>query len=279
MHQSLSYEIPTTCHPDFQRNPETAALGEGPSNGQNGRENHRDVANQMVALTIEPFKASSTSLLSCSSSSTATGNFPTLTQPQFQKALTKFVDRNDQFAREKWTLHKSDIGIFAKQSVMVKWKNTTVNRQAHIVYNSTYQVPVLWFNFYRRDGIPLKYDDMTDLALPSTIDLSQYISLAEHPFLGVLFYNIHPCNTAKIMAELIGEENYILKWLSVYGAPIGVSLPPQIFTMPEVTNGVVPSCTTNGSAPNGAVVKENGEVSTRSISEASQSSQSEDGSC
>lgn len=70
------------------------------------------------------------------------------------------------------------------------------------------------------------------------------------------------------------------RWLSVYGAPIGVSLPPQIFTMPEVTNGVVPpNCTINGSAPNGATIKENGEVSTRSISEASQSSQSEDGSC
>uniref|UniRef100_A0A1I7X3L1 Autophagy_act_C domain-containing protein n=1 Tax=Heterorhabditis bacteriophora TaxID=37862 RepID=A0A1I7X3L1_HETBA len=47
-------------------------------------------------------------------------------------------------------MDKSALGICAKQSVMVKWRNETVNRQVHITYSSTYNVPVLWFNIYRR---------------------------------------------------------------------------------------------------------------------------------
>ncbi|KHJ81739.1 hypothetical protein OESDEN_18573 [Oesophagostomum dentatum] len=63
-----------------------------------------------------------------------------------------------------------------------------------------------------------------------TMDITQYISLNEHPLLGVLFYNIHPCKTKEIMNELTGKGNYIAKWLSVYGAPIGVSPPDALFT-------------------------------------------------
>ncbi|RCN29235.1 autophagocytosis associated protein, partial [Ancylostoma caninum] len=125
----------------------------------------------------------------------------------------------------------SELGICAKQSVMVKFRGEAVNRQVHITYNSTYSVPVLWFNFYRRDGTPLSTSEVLEMSNnEDSMDITQYISLNEHPILGVLFYNIHPCKTKDIMNELTGKGNYIAKWLSVYGAPIGVLPPDALFT-------------------------------------------------
>ncbi|EYC15518.1 hypothetical protein Y032_0036g3188 [Ancylostoma ceylanicum] len=74
-----------------------------------------------------------------------------VSEPEFRRALSDFVFKIDQLGKsERWTLHKSELGICAKQSVMVKFRGEAVNRQVHITYNSTYSVPVLWFNFYRR---------------------------------------------------------------------------------------------------------------------------------
>ncbi|XGW08151.1 hypothetical protein V3C99_010898 [Haemonchus contortus] len=155
-----------------------------------------------------------------------------VTEPEFRRALADFVSKIDQIGRtERWTLHKSDLGICAKQSVMIKWRKEVVNRQVHVTYNPTYCVPVLWFNFYRRDGTPLTSSEIMEISSnEDSMEISQYISLNEHPILGVLFYNIHPCKTKDIMNELNGKGNYIAKWLSVYGAPIGLAPPDALFT-------------------------------------------------
>ncbi|KAK5968814.1 Autophagocytosis associated protein [Trichostrongylus colubriformis] len=154
-----------------------------------------------------------------------------VTEPEFRRALADFVSRVDQLGKtERWTLHKSEIGICAKQSVMIKFGKEAVNRQVHVTYNSTYGVPVLWFNFYRRDGTPLTNSEIMELSSKNgSSEIAQYISLNEHPILGVLFYNIHPCKTKDIMNELNGKGNYIARWLSVYGAPIGVLPPDALF--------------------------------------------------
>ncbi|VDM62129.1 unnamed protein product [Angiostrongylus costaricensis] len=112
---------------------------------------------------------------------------------------------------------QSDLGICAKQSVMIKWRGEVINRQVHITYNSTYNVPVLWFNFYRRDNNGTQLRRILTTQLKEIINnddasnIAEYISLNEHPFLGVLFYNIHPCKTKDIMNELSGKGNYIAK--------------------------------------------------------------------
>ncbi|EYC15517.1 hypothetical protein Y032_0036g3188 [Ancylostoma ceylanicum] len=134
-----------------------------------------------------------------------------VSEPEFRRALSDFVFKIDQLGKsERWTLHKSELGICAKQSVMVKFRGEAVNRQVHITYNSTYSVPVLWFNFYRRDGTPLSTSEVLEMSNnEDSMDITQYISLNEHPILGVLFYNIHPCKTKDIMNELTGKGNYI----------------------------------------------------------------------
>lgn len=63
------------------------------------------------------------------------------------------------------------------------------------------------------DGTPLASSEVMEMTSndETTTDLAQYISLNEHPLLGVLFYNIHPCKTKDIMNELTGKGNYIAK--------------------------------------------------------------------
>lgn len=169
-----------------------------------------------------------------------------LSEAEFSQALADFVIDFNAHSSEKWTLHKAENAICAKQSVMVKWKDGVVNRQAYITYNNVYRVPSLWFNVYTRDGSPLNAEESLGLSNHSNgLDLLKNISQNEHPVLGVLFYNIHPCNTMQIMDEMTGEGNYIAKWLSVYGTPIGVKVPPGLLA--NKSTGVSPSFSTENS--------------------------------
>ncbi|GMR36313.1 hypothetical protein PMAYCL1PPCAC_06508, partial [Pristionchus mayeri] len=192
----------------------------------------------------------------------------TLTLAEFNAHLDQFITLHNEASREKWTLHKSDIGLYAKQSVMIKWKEESINRQAHITYNSTYQVPVLWFNFYRRGGDPLSSDEVLSLSCTITPESTlssgpsrscssdpspSSVTLNEHPHLGVLFYHLHPCQTPSIMREMTGKGNYIASWLSFYGRPLGVSVPLSVFpgsSLPSLP--LSPSSSLDGPLPDEA---------------------------
>lgn len=82
----------------------------------------------------------------------------TLNLAEFNSHLDQFITLNNGSSREKWTLHKvisislvnecdrysclqissialffqSDAGLYAKQSVMVKWKEESINRQVDL---------------------------------------------------------------------------------------------------------------------------------------------------
>ncbi|RCN36466.1 hypothetical protein ANCCAN_17666 [Ancylostoma caninum] len=67
-------------------------------------------------------------------------------------------------------------------------------------------------HFHITDGTPLSTSEVLEMSNnEDSMDITQYISLNEHPILGVLFYNIHPCKTKDIMNELTGKGNYIAK--------------------------------------------------------------------
>uniref|UniRef100_A0A914MKG6 Ubiquitin-like-conjugating enzyme ATG10 n=1 Tax=Meloidogyne incognita TaxID=6306 RepID=A0A914MKG6_MELIC len=70
-------------------------------------------------------------------------------------------------------------------------------RCSSICYSEVYSVPVFWFNIYN----------------------FEFISQGEHPFLGIAFYNIHPCKTAELMQNFKGN-NYVLCFLSLLNATI-----------------------------------------------------------
>lgn len=71
--------------------------------------------------------------------------------------------------------------------------------------------------YFPPDGSLLANDEILLLASSQESlvggDISSYLSLHEHPHLGILFYNIHPCACASIMAELnVHRDHYILRW-------------------------------------------------------------------
>ncbi|CAJ0960214.1 unnamed protein product, partial [Mesorhabditis belari] len=146
--------------------------------------------------------------------------------------LTEFVALMDEYSKDKWTLNKSEDGVWLKQSVMIKNEIETFNRQTHILRSSHYDLPVLWFNFYHRDGRPLRLDEISDLLTKNDLTkCSNFVRLVTqeiHPYYGVLFFFIDPRKAKKNIEDLEGNGNFIVRWLSLYGAIIGMTLPNEI---------------------------------------------------
>ncbi|KAG2180313.1 hypothetical protein INT44_003315, partial [Umbelopsis vinacea] len=107
----------------------------------------------------------------------------------------------------------------------------------HIVYSTTYCVPVLYFNAYFSDGSFLSRNDLEQLVFSKihvealrTNSLIQQgaISQHDHPILGQPFFYVHPCDTSALMAQLQIEDelSYIISWLSFFGPPVGLYIDP-----------------------------------------------------
>ncbi|KAG2183741.1 hypothetical protein INT43_006752, partial [Umbelopsis isabellina] len=115
---------------------------------------------------------------------------------------------------------------------------TTLQIEYHVVYSSSYQVPVLYFNAYYSNGSVLTRDELDKFVInpsyreplkSSTLMQQGSISQQEHPILGLPFYYIHPCDTASLMAQVdISDINcYIMSWLSFFGPLVGLYLPSK----------------------------------------------------
>lgn len=116
---------------------------------------------------------------------------------------------------------------------------TTLQIEYHVVYSSSYQVPVLYFNAYYSNGSVLTKDELEEFVInpnyreplkSSTLMQQGSISQQEHPILGLPFYYIHPCDTASLMSQvdLSNINYYIMSWLSFFGPLIGLYLPSKI---------------------------------------------------
>lgn len=111
----------------------------------------------------------------------------------------------------------------------------------HIVYSTSYRVPVLYFRAYCSDGQPLVLDDIEkDLPGNSAKLLMEskwtFITQEEHPYLNRPWYTLHPCGTGEWMKLLLSTdasrdkhqvefENYLVSWLSVVGQVVGLRIP------------------------------------------------------
>ncbi|KAG9453569.1 hypothetical protein H6P81_006473 [Aristolochia fimbriata] len=117
----------------------------------------------------------------------------------------------------------------------------------HIVYSSSYRVPVLYFYAYRSDGQPLGLADIEHSLPPHSLKILQearwtYMTREEHPHLNRPWFMLHPCGTSDWMKllfdgnlfanELIVKQ-YLLSWLSVVGQAIGLKIPSGILKWPK----------------------------------------------
>ena len=119
----------------------------------------------------------------------------------------------------------------------------------HVVYSTTYRVPVLLFQLTFADGQPLD-DEQVMQAIASHTDGRTSsllaadtrdaelppVSCISHPALCRPFYCLHPCQTAHVMALLQSESTTraisecsegalnVLAWLSAIGPFVGLRL-------------------------------------------------------
>ncbi|KAI8084603.1 autophagocytosis associated protein [Halteromyces radiatus] len=117
----------------------------------------------------------------------------------------------------------------------------TIMLDHHIVYSSTYQVPVLYFDAYFPDGTRLGLDEIYEYIVPqvyqddlkiSPIQAQGAITQADHPLLGRPFWYIHPCDTQTLLQTIMQDvfiENYIKIWLSLVGPLVRCSVSPNLF--------------------------------------------------
>ncbi|KAL9255993.1 Ubiquitin-like-conjugating enzyme ATG10-like protein [Drosera capensis] len=117
----------------------------------------------------------------------------------------------------------------------------------HIVYNSSYKVPMLYFRGYSSDGQPLQFDDIEkDLPSSSAKVLTEskwtFITQQEHPYLNRPWYTLHPCGTSEVMRLLFHDgslaanievegEQYLVSWLSFVGQVVGLRIPIEMATL------------------------------------------------
>ncbi|XP_047319081.1 ubiquitin-like-conjugating enzyme ATG10 [Impatiens glandulifera] len=114
----------------------------------------------------------------------------------------------------------------------------------HIVYSSSFRVPVLYFRAYDTDGqIMLMNEIEMDLSSDSLKLLMEskwtFITLEDHPQLNRPWYMLHPCATSEWMKLLLENdssrdqngaklEHYLVSWLSVVGQVFKLKLPIEM---------------------------------------------------
>ncbi|KAM9213830.1 ubiquitin-like-conjugating enzyme ATG10 [Leptosomus discolor] len=112
-----------------------------------------------------------------------------------------------------------------------------IRYEYHVLYSSSYQVPVLYFRACFLDGRPLTLDEIWKSVhgcyqarlLEGPWDT---ITQQEHPLLGQPFFILHPCRTNEFMSSILAgsrkrnrHTNYIILWLSTVGPVVGLNLP------------------------------------------------------
>ncbi|THG14419.1 ubiquitin-like-conjugating enzyme ATG10 isoform X5 [Camellia sinensis] len=132
-------------------------------------------------------------------------------------------------------------------AILVRSYDHEVHRyDFHIVYSSSYKVPVLYFRAYRSDGQPLVLDDIEkDLPANSAKVLMEskwtFITQEEHPYLNRPWHTLHPCGTSEWMKLLfitdasqakggVAFEKYLVSWLSVVGQVVRLRIPFEMLS-------------------------------------------------
>ncbi|KAL3093032.1 hypothetical protein niasHS_004634 [Heterodera schachtii] len=140
---------------------------------------------------------------------------------------------------EPWTLREGAKnvgggGFWMEQTSFISdpLNGRPVKRNFAVCFSETYGVPVFWFNFYDESGRLLLFNHFQHVAFSSDEIRSQMgesISQNEHPFLGIAFYNLHPCKTSELMRSL-KPRNFVLSFLSTIGSLFKTNWPLALFT-------------------------------------------------
>ncbi|KAL9951819.1 hypothetical protein ACROYT_G044554 [Oculina patagonica] len=119
-------------------------------------------------------------------------------------------------------------------------KKEFLKYEYHVVYSISYNVPVLYFTASQQDGKLVSLEEVWENVPDVYRERLEYekwtfLTQQEHPYLGVPFYQLHPCHTADMMKRVssVTEEletdrsaNYLVTWLSTVGPVVGLNISP-----------------------------------------------------
>ena len=110
----------------------------------------------------------------------------------------------------------------------------------HIVYSSTYQVPVLYllpFHMYQSNtttALEDLYENIIPVSLEYDVKNSGVmggITMTNHPVLDCVCWFVHPCRAADALKEVCHDSStldhwkYFLLWFGIIGVSLGLSMP------------------------------------------------------
>ncbi|ERN19585.1 hypothetical protein AMTR_s00062p00108710 [Amborella trichopoda] len=136
---------------------------------------------------------------------------------------------------------EEEVEALDSATLVLSGENETHYYNFHIIYSTSYKVPVLFFRGYHQGGQPLKCDEVEkDLPLYTSKLLEEskwtFITQEEHPYLNCPWFTLHPCGTSEWMRLLLQQRlyssrpedlcsHYLVAWFSVVGQVIGLWAP------------------------------------------------------
>ncbi|KAI8818346.1 uncharacterized protein EV422DRAFT_569762 [Fimicolochytrium jonesii] len=117
-----------------------------------------------------------------------------------------------------------------------KYTSTYLSIEFHVLFSTTWQCPTLYFNAWDESGNMLFLSDMqtalqgnVPIALDENHQRTSYdmpaVTQQEHPYLGLPFFYLHPCQTSTIMKEIqdglrSNDLGLLTSWMSWMNAMI-----------------------------------------------------------
>lgn len=149
----------------------------------------------------------------------------------FEYISGKYAKNNEENIEQIMDTADINMNNVDENEIIVLGNQAKVFFDFSIVYNESYQNPVLYFNIYENDGKLFSLEKVWNM-MPKyfkEFDKWSFITQAEHPCLSIPFFQIHPCHTDKLMEPLVklnkqnSDFNYLLSWLSIVLSVLGIN--------------------------------------------------------
>ena len=110
-----------------------------------------------------------------------------------------------------------------------------------VVYNDTFQSPVLYFDVQRLNGEPCSRKLVLDWMKAKVDDSWEFLSQEQHPTTGHPSFFLHPCQTPNVLQTLMGDSdrNVLWAWLSWILGVVGHPIPAVFYV--HVQNQILKS--------------------------------------